>query len=101
MGFELIENLRYSSSIPRRLSPAAYQPSERIVVVWDCVNIINGVGTEMCLYTDELKRADVYNNTVHKQVTAWQGLRNNAAHGDCEKFSLKYTVLRISNLPLA
>ena len=30
----------------------------------------------------ELKAYGVYNAIEHKQVTAWLGLRNSAAHGD-------------------
>ena len=37
---------------------------------------------------DELKKNDIYNGTVHKQVTAWQAIRNNAAHGPYDELSL-------------
>ncbi len=30
----------------------------------------------------ELKREGVYNEAQRKQVSAWMGLRNSAAHGD-------------------
>jgi hypothetical protein len=35
---------------------------------------------------DELKKADIFNELVAKQLRAWADIRNNAAHGDFENF---------------
>ncbi|MGA2915879.1 MAG: DUF4145 domain-containing protein [Sedimentisphaerales bacterium] len=35
---------------------------------------------------DELKKADVYNESVAKQLRAWADIRNHAAHGEFDKF---------------
>jgi hypothetical protein len=35
---------------------------------------------------DELKKSDVFNELMAKQLRAWTDIRNNAAHGDFDKF---------------
>lgn len=52
------------------------------------------------LINSDLNKAEVYNKTYQKQITAWLDLRNNAAHGNYEDFSLeevKLMVLGINN----
>jgi len=38
---------------------------------------------------DELKKADVINETKAKQLRAWADIRNHAAHGDQEQFTVR------------
>lgn len=35
----------------------------------------------------DLCKAGLYNVTKQKQITAWAGLRNDAAHGDWDKYT--------------
>ncbi|MBI5932402.1 MAG: HEPN domain-containing protein [Chloroflexi bacterium] len=35
----------------------------------------------------ELRKADVYNESLRKQITAWLALRNHAAHGEWDQYS--------------
>ena len=35
----------------------------------------------------ELRKADVYNESMRKQVTAWLSLRNHAAHGEWQEYN--------------
>lgn len=42
----------------------------------------SGAPKKMDAVNAELKAAGVYNALEHKQVTAWLGIRNSAAHGD-------------------
>ena len=38
---------------------------------------------------DDLKKAGVYNETKAKQLRAWAGIRNHAAHGEFDQFDRK------------
>ncbi len=35
----------------------------------------------------ELRKADIYNESMKKQITAWLALRNNAAHGEWNEYN--------------
>jgi hypothetical protein len=52
------------------------------------VPIINDKNEPMRLNSliDELKKANVFNELIAKQLRAWADIRNNAAHGDFDKF---------------
>ena len=45
-----------------------------------------GASLKASAMNDDLKRAGVYDKNEHKQVTAWLGIRNDAAHGDYDKY---------------
>lgn len=46
----------------------------------------------------ELSKADIYNKTYQKQITAWLDLRNNAAHGKYEEYSNEEVKLMIRGI---
>ena len=46
----------------------------------------------------ELKKAGAYATSDQKQVTAWQGRRNDAAHGDWHKYDDKQVALMIEGI---
>jgi hypothetical protein len=50
------------------------------------------------LLNDELKAAGVYNKTEHKQVVAWLGRRNEAAHGDYEEYDAPQVALMLEGV---
>lgn len=50
------------------------------------VNWENGEPKTLNPLIDALKAAGVYNETKAKQLRAWAGIRNDAAHGDFDKF---------------
>jgi hypothetical protein len=37
----------------------------------------------------DLAKAQIYNQSIQKQVTAWLSLRNSAAHGEYDKYTLE------------
>lgn len=37
----------------------------------------------------DLKKAEVYNEIMKKQIDTWQGIRNSAAHGDYQDYSIE------------
>ncbi len=47
----------------------------------------NGERKTMNALNDDLAKADAYNPTRKKQITAWAGLRNDAAHGHWKEYS--------------
>lgn len=47
---------------------------------------------------DELKKVGFFNETMAKQLRAWAGIRNDAAHGDFEKFSRTNVELMIQGI---
>jgi hypothetical protein len=60
----------------------------------------NGGPKKMDAVNAELKAAGVYNAIEHKQVTAWLGIRNSAAHGnygDYDEATVKGLVEGVSN----
>ncbi|WP_405954309.1 hypothetical protein [Streptomyces phaeochromogenes] len=46
----------------------------------------------------ELKKASVYSETQRKQVSAWMGLRNSAAHGDYEEYDKQQVRLLVDGV---
>ena len=46
----------------------------------------------------ELAKVDAYTNLDQKNVTAWLGLRNNAAHGNYDEYSKQQVVLVIDSI---
>lgn len=50
------------------------------------------------LLNDELAKASVYTSAYQKQVTAWLAIRNDAAHGNYDKFSLDQVKLLIQGI---
>ena len=46
----------------------------------------------------ELAKSDVYNKLDQKNVTAWLGLRNNAAHGNYDEYTQDQVVLMLSSV---
>ena len=60
----------------------------------------NGGPKKMDAVNAELKAAGVYNAIKHKQVTAWLGIRNSAAHGnygDYDEVAVEGLVNRVGN----
>lgn len=53
---------------------------------------INDKGKEKHIRADrlnaDLKKSGIYKMTMQKQITAWLGLRNNAAHGDYDEYDM-------------
>lgn len=47
---------------------------------------------------DELVKAGIYTSAYHKQVTAWLGIRNDAAHGNYEKYNASQVDLMIQGI---
>lgn len=47
---------------------------------------------------DALKKAGVFNETLAKQLRAWADIRNNAAHGDFDKFDSSAVKLMIQGI---
>jgi hypothetical protein len=52
------------------------------------ISLVDGKGNPKMLNSliDDLKKADVYKETKAKQLRAWAAIRNDAAHGEPEKF---------------
>ena len=50
------------------------------------------------LLNSELTKVGVYNKINHKQVTAWLGLRNEAAHGNYNEYEIAEVKLMISGI---
>ena len=46
----------------------------------------------------ELAKNDVYSKLDQKNVTAWLGLRNNAAHGNYDEYSKEQVVILVSSI---
>jgi hypothetical protein len=46
----------------------------------------NGKAKMLNSLIDDLKKADAYNETKAKQLRAWAGIRNHAAHGEFDQF---------------
>ena len=40
----------------------------------------------------DLKNAEAYSSAIQKQIIAWQGIRNFAAHGDYNQYSIEETI---------
>ncbi len=49
----------------------------------------NGKPKKATVLNDDLKAAGVYNEAERKAVAAWQAIRNDAAHGDYDKYDHK------------
>jgi len=49
----------------------------------------NGKPKMLNAFIDDLKKAGVYNETRAKQLRAWAGIRNHAAHGQFDQFDRK------------
>lgn len=47
---------------------------------------------------EDLARKSVYNSNMQKQITAWAGIRNSAAHGDSADFDKQIVVNMIQNV---
>ncbi len=47
----------------------------------------NGKPKKMNVMIDDLKKASVYNEMKAKQLRAWAGVRNHAAHGEFDEFT--------------
>lgn len=52
------------------------------------ISLVDGKGKHKMLngFIEDLKKAGVYNETKAKQLRAWADIRNNAAHGEFDKF---------------
>jgi len=58
----------------------------------------NGVFKKASLLNAELKKGDVYSGIDHKSVTAWQGLRNDAAHGNYDAYTIDQVRLMVAGI---
>jgi hypothetical protein len=47
----------------------------------------NGEPKKLNLLIDDLKKATAFNETKAKQLRAWAGIRNHAAHGEFDQFT--------------
>ena len=47
----------------------------------------NGKPKKADTLNSDLKAAGVYSKTEHKEITAWYGIRNHAAHGEHDKYT--------------
>ncbi len=55
------------------------------------IDIINEKGKYLTIdpMNMSLVKADVYNKLIQKQITSWADLRNNAAHGNFDKYDIR------------
>jgi hypothetical protein len=56
------------------------------------------VAPKASIINDDLKRAGAYGGLEHKQVIAWQKLRNDAAHGDYSNYDTAQVALMIQGV---
>ncbi len=47
---------------------------------------------------DELAKASIYSSSYQKQITAWLGVRNDAAHGDYNKYTSEQVTMMIQGI---
>ena len=64
------------------------EDSLRKIATANGINILKQNGDYLTLepLNQELAKNDVYNKLVQKQITSWGDLRNNAAHGNYDKY---------------
>ncbi len=60
----------------------------------------HSIAKKASLLNDELKKANVYNDQEQKQILAWLGLRNSAAHGEYKKYEEKQVRLMLEGIML-
>lgn len=58
----------------------------------------NGKPKKADLINADLTKANAYSGLDHKNVTAWLGLRNKAAHGDYAQYTSEQVALLISGV---
>lgn len=47
---------------------------------------------------DDLQKAGIYNSLDHKQINAWQGIRNDAAHGHFDRYGKDQVSLMVDGV---
>lgn len=62
--------------------------------------IVNDKPKKVSLINDELTKAGVYSTAYQKQVTAWLSIRNDAAHGNYEKYTSEQVALLVQGIRL-
>jgi len=60
----------------------------------------NGAPKALNILIDDLKKAAVYNETKAKQLRHWAAIRNNAAHGEFDKFDVEQVKQMVEGIKL-
>lgn len=94
----LLDGARIHPAAPVVLAGAALEESLRALLIANGLNAPGKPGIDS--YATALRKGDVLTTQDVKDITAWAGLRNSAAHGEFEKVTIERAQLMVDGINL-